>query len=158
MLDDAIKAAWKEYLACPVLGGTNDTKFGSLKNKLESKNLLGHDNYPKDQLELLNILNKYKPEVTRIQQIHQKNTEGVTFIQAGKIDGAGKQDNKLNDIKDSYCGTVEKKQILEERYPGFVAVWTTTGSADAPNFLPTRGKSSFKSVKLTIVAIRVTRM
>ena len=50
-------------------------------------------------------MNKYKPKVVTIQKNHQKNTEEVGFIQAGKIDDTGKQDDKLNGRKDSSHGT-----------------------------------------------------
>ena len=64
------------------LSSANGTKFGGLKDKLENESLFGHDNYPKDQAELLHIMNTYKPKVIRIQRIHQENTVGVAFIQA----------------------------------------------------------------------------
>ena len=65
------------------LSGANATRFGGLHNKLENESLFGNDNYPKDQAELLHIMNKYKPEVARIVRNQQKNTEELAFIQAG---------------------------------------------------------------------------
>ena len=50
------------------LSGVNATRFGGLRDKLENASLFGDDNYPKDQAELLHIMNKYKPEVARIQR------------------------------------------------------------------------------------------
>ena len=74
---------------------TNNAKFGGLKDKLENESLFGHDNYPKDQAELLHIMNKYTSEVTQTQRIRQKNTDDAAFIQADKPD----------DNKDSVGGT-----------------------------------------------------
>ena len=62
----AVKDAQKEYLALLALSGANATRFGGLRDKLENARLFGDDNYPKDQAELLHIMNKYKPEVARI--------------------------------------------------------------------------------------------
>ena len=66
----AVISAQKEYLALLILSDVNGTRFGSLKDKLENESHFGHDNYPKDQAELLHIMNKYTPEVARIQQNH----------------------------------------------------------------------------------------
>ena len=54
-----------------------------MRDKLENASLFGDDNYPKDQAELLHIMNKYKPEIARIQRNQQNNTEKLAFIQAG---------------------------------------------------------------------------
>ena len=61
----ALKSAQKEYLALLKLSGENATRFGGLWDKLENESLFGNDNYPKDQAELLQIMNMYKPEVAR---------------------------------------------------------------------------------------------
>ena len=78
----AVISAQNEYLALFAISGANITRFSSLKDKLENESLLGHSNYPKNQAEFLHIMNKYKPEVARIQRNHQKNTEDLAFIQA----------------------------------------------------------------------------
>ena len=106
MSEKAILSAWKEYFALLALSGANRTQFGGLKDKLENKSLLGHDNYPEDQAELLHIMNKYKPEVATIQRIHQKNTDGMAFIQAGE---AGKQADKPNNNKNISGGNGDFK-------------------------------------------------
>ena len=79
----AVKEAQKEYLALLALSGANATRFGGLRDKLENASLFGDNNYPKDQAELLHIMNKYKPEVARIQRNQQNNTEELAFVQAG---------------------------------------------------------------------------
>ena len=56
----AVDSAQKEYLALLALSGANAIRFGGLRDKLENKSLFGNDNYPKDQAELLHIMNKYK--------------------------------------------------------------------------------------------------
>ena len=65
------------------LSGANSTRFGGLRDKIENESLFGNDNYPKDQAELLHIVNKYKPEVAHGVQNQQKNKEELAFIQAG---------------------------------------------------------------------------
>jgi hypothetical protein len=79
----AFESAQKEYLALLALSGANGTRFGGLRDKLENQSLFGNDNYPKDQAELLHLMNKYKPEIARIQRNPQKNTEELAFDQAG---------------------------------------------------------------------------
>ena len=83
----AVKEAQKEYLALLALSGANATRFSGLRDKLENASLFGDDNYPKDQAELLHIMNKYKPEIARIQRNQQHNTEELAFIQAGSEKG-----------------------------------------------------------------------
>ena len=76
----AVNCAQKEYPALLTLSGANVTEFGGLRDKPENESLSGNNNYPKDQTELLHIMDKYKPEVARIVQNQQKNTEELAFI------------------------------------------------------------------------------
>ena len=94
MCAKAFESAQKEYLALLTLSGANGARFGGLRDKLENESLFGNDNYPKDQAELLHIMNKYKPEIARIQRNPQKNTEELAFIQAG-----GEKEKKLAQAK-----------------------------------------------------------
>ena len=103
--DKVVLSARKESLALLALSGVNGKKIGGLKDKLKNESLFGHDNYLKDQANLLHSMNKYKPEVARIQILNQKK-EGVAFIQADK---ETKQSDKANNNKDSSGGTWRTK-------------------------------------------------
>ena len=60
LYDKAVNSAERGNLALLVLSGANVTQFGGLRDKIENKSLFGNDNYPKDQAELINIMNKYR--------------------------------------------------------------------------------------------------
>ena len=92
---------------------------------------MGDDNYPEDQAKLLHIMNKYKPEVARIQRNHQTNTEDLAFVQAGtekaKID-------KANSNKASpHAVPTRSNQMRMVRSHASTVVLRTTGSMNAQN-------------------------
>ena len=69
-------------------------------------------------------MNKYKPEVTRTQKIHEKNTDSVAFIQAVET---SKQADRPDDNKDSSGGTGDTKTYSKGEKLVSIAVGKTTG-------------------------------
>ena len=104
-------------------------RFGGLKDKLENESLSGYDNYPKDQAELLHIMNKYKTEVARVQQNHKKNTEGLAFVQAGAEKGKSDKANSNEACRQAV--PARPNQIRTTRFLASTVVQKTTGSTNA---------------------------
>ena len=106
------------------LSGVNATRFGGLQNKLGNESIFGNCNYPKDQAELLHIMNKRKPEIAHIVRNQQKNTKELAFIQAGA------EKEKLTKAKAGNKATPPTPKVNPH---ASTVVLKTTGNKNAQN-------------------------
>jgi hypothetical protein len=95
-----LKAAYdtcrEEYLACMLLRGACQARYGQLKNDLANDMMKGTDNYPKSMVDATRMLTEYKGAI-RIHRIHNADGDGMAFVQGGgrrkgkdkEADGAG---------------------------------------------------------------------
>ncbi len=78
---EAVKVTcWEEYLACMLLRGADNIRYGPLKVELSNDMTKGTDNYPKTMVEATWLLNDYKIMI-RPQHARDKAREGLAFIQ-----------------------------------------------------------------------------
>ena len=81
-----LKAAYitcrEQYLACMLLCGACQARYGQLKNDLANNMTKGPDNYPKSIIDATRMINEYKGAI-RVHPIRDSNGNGLAFVQGG---------------------------------------------------------------------------
>ena len=80
-IEAATEAAKDQYLACVILVGSNNAKFGELKDDLSNSYLLRDDQYPKNREGLIRLLKKFKGSKKQPTTTNTTTAQyGVVFI------------------------------------------------------------------------------
>jgi hypothetical protein len=72
----------EEYLACMLLRGACQARYGQLKNDLANDMMKGTDNYPKSIVDATRMLTEFKGAI-RVHRIHPVDGDGMAFVQGG---------------------------------------------------------------------------